>query len=68
MLHIDEAGMRHTVMYKFRYKRNHARPTSYEEQRENHFWCHTAMNTQEHRPFRMVVEVAWSNLCALETT
>ena len=58
MIHARRVSVTHTVVDKLRYKRNHGCPASDKEQRQHHFWCNTAVDAEEDRPFRMVVEVA----------
>lgn len=65
MIHARRVGVTHTVVDKLRYKRNHGCPASYKEQRQHHFWCNTAVDAEEDRPFRMVIEVARANLISV---
>jgi hypothetical protein len=62
MLHANGTSVKHTVVYKLGYQGNHACPAGYEEQRQHHFWCHTAVKAEKDGPFRVVIEVARSSL------
>lgn len=51
-----------TVKDKFGDAGNCGGPRRYKEQRQYHLWGDAAMKAQEYRPFRMMVEVARSDL------